>query len=132
MFDASKIEINGAFYELFESTYGDDFFDIISSLRPSPRITNLRKKKEEELTAEQKDELFAENLRMASIMKKQTARIAYIGSKLYKKDFKCSYEDYLSWLTTTDAYDFQQPEVIQEIWGKVTNDQKEPRSVKNA
>ena len=132
MFDINKIEINGAFYEIFESTFNEDFFEIVASLRATPRIQSLRKKKEEELSAEQKEELFTENLRMASIMKKQTARIAYVGSKLYKKDYKASYEDYLAWLTTTDATDFQDAQVIQEVWAKVTADQKAPKSVKNA
>ena len=131
MFDVTKIEINGAFYELFESTFGEDFFGIVASLKSTPRIQSLRKKKEDELSAEQKEELFAENLRMATIMKKQTSRISYIGSKLYKKDFKCSYEDYLSWLTTTDASDFLDTDVIQAVWGKVTADQTAPKSVKN-
>ena len=132
MIDLTKITINGAFYELFESTFGDDFFGIIASMRSTPRLNSFRKKKEEELTAEQKDELFADNLRMASIMKKQSARIAYIGSKLYKKDYSCSYDDYIDYLTTTDAVDFQNPEVIKGLWDKITADQTEPKSVKNA
>lgn len=132
MLDLDKIVINGAFYELFESAFGDDFFEIIASLRSTPRITALRKKKEEELTAEQKEELFTENLRMASIMKKQSARIAYVGSKLYKKEYRCSYDDFIAWLAGTEAADFQKPEVIQGLWAKVTADQQSPKSVKNA
>lgn len=133
MLDLDKIIINGAFYELFEKTFGDDFFTIIAQMRSTPRIAGFRKKKEEELTSEQKEELFADNLRMASIMKKQSGRIAYIGNKLFKKEYTtCSYSDYLDWLAGTNAVDFQNPEIIQKIWDKVTADQAMPKSVKNA
>lgn len=132
MFNVDEVKINGAFYELFETTFGDDFFQIVAELRSSPRLTGLRKRKEEDLDDGQKEELFQENLRVAAIMKKQSARIAYIGNKLFKKDYRCSYEDYLEWLASTDVMDFQNAEVIQSLWSKVTADQQVPKSVKNA
>ena len=42
MFDIEKIEINAAFYELFESVFGEDFFTVLASIRPSGRIQALR------------------------------------------------------------------------------------------
>ena len=42
MFDIEKIEINAAFYELFESVFGEDFFDVLKNIRPSGRIQALR------------------------------------------------------------------------------------------
>lgn len=132
MFDVKKIEINAAFYELFESTFGEDFFNILASLRQSPRIIKLRAKKEDTLTEAEKEELFQSNLKMAGIMKKQSARIAYIGWKLAQKNYTCSYEDYLGFLADNCSAVFQDAEVIKEIWDKVTQDQAVPTSVKNA
>lgn len=132
MFDVNNVKINGAFYELFESTFSDDFFKILASMRSTPRLTSMRKRKVEDLTDDEKEELLSENIRIAALMKKNTGRIAYIGTKLNKKDYKCSYEDYLSFLATTDASDFQNPEIITAIWEKVNADQKVPDSVKNA
>ena len=38
MFNIDKeMEINAAFYELFETTFGEDFFEILASMRPSKR-----------------------------------------------------------------------------------------------
>lgn len=132
MFDVKKIEINAAFYELFESTFGEDFFGILASLRQSPRILKLRKKKEDDLSDSEKEEIFQSNLTMAGIMKKQSARIAYIGWKLSQKQYNCSYEDYLDFLAQSNSYVFQDAEIIKEIWDKVTKDQQVPSSVKNA
>lgn len=132
MFDASKIEVNAAFYEMFESTFNEDFFGILATLRTTPRIERLRKKKDEDLTDSEKEELFNHNLEMASIMKKQSGRIAYIGTKLARKQYNCSYEDYLAFLSENNSYVFQDPDVIKQIWDKVTKDQIVPGSVKNA
>ena len=41
-FDINKIEINAAFYELFESVFNEDFFTVLTSVRPSGRIQALR------------------------------------------------------------------------------------------
>ena len=42
MFDVSKIEINAAFYEVFESVFGEDFFAVLAKIRPNGRIQALR------------------------------------------------------------------------------------------
>ena len=42
MFDIEKIEINAAFYELFESVFDEDFFAVLTTIRPSGRIQALR------------------------------------------------------------------------------------------
>ena len=48
-----NITINAAFYELFESTFGEDFFVVLASMKHSTRITNLRKKEAKDLTEEE-------------------------------------------------------------------------------
>lgn len=131
MFDTKKITINAAFYELFQKTFNEDFFTILASMKPDATITKLRTKKEEELTEDEAKLLFDANLEAASIMKTQTARIAYIGSKLYRHDYKCSYLDYIEFLSTCESSDFYDPEVIAAVWEKVTADQKVPNNVKN-
>lgn len=133
MFDVTKITINAAFYELFQKTFGEDFFTILASLKPSAKIKALREKatKGDSLTEAEEKYLFDENLKVASIMKTQTARIAYVGSKLYKKDFRCSYENYIEFLATCESSDFYNPEVISAVWEKVTKDQGTPKNVKN-
>lgn len=131
MFDTEKIVINGAFYEMFESTFGEDFFTILSSLRQNPRITALRQKKAEELSDIEKEELLKANVQVGALMKKYTPRIAYIGSKLYKKEYKGSYDDYIAFLATTDASDFLNAEIIAKVWEKINLDQAVPKSVKN-
>ena len=131
MFDTEKIVINGAFYEMFETTFGEDFFTILSSLRQNPRITALRQKKAEELSDFEKEELLKANVQVGALMKKYTPRIAYIGSKLYKKEYKGSYDDYIAFLATTDASDFLNAEIIAKVWEKINLDQAVPKSVKN-
>lgn len=130
MFDTTKIVVNGAFYELYETCFGDDFFVILASLKQNPRITALRKR--DDLSEEEKEELTNANIKLGAVMKKVTPRIAYIGSKLYKKDYNCSYSDFLSFLSNCDASDFLTPEVITKVWEKIHLDQATPKSVKNA
>lgn len=132
MLDTNKIVINAAFYELFESTFGEDFFNVINALRSTPEITRLREKNENDLTDEEREKLETANLEMAKIMKKYTSRIAYIGSKLYAKNYNCSYDDFVRFLTTCEASDFYDPEIITTLWDKITKDQTMPSSVKNA
>lgn len=128
----NDITINAAFYELFESTFGEDFFTVLASMKQSPRITNLRKKDAKDLTEEEKEELDMSNLELASVMKKYTPRIAYIGRKLYMKKFSCSYADYLCFLSECESSTFLDPEVIASTWELITKDQIMPSSVKNA
>lgn len=130
MFDTTKIVVNGAFYELYETCFGDDFFVILASLKQNPRITALRKR--DDLSEEEKEELTNANIKLGAVMKKVTPRIAYIGSKLYKKDYNCSYSDFLSFLSNCDASDFLNPEIITKVWEKIHLDQATPKSVKNA
>lgn len=130
MFDTTKIVVNAAFYELYETCFGDDFFVILASLKQSPRITALRKR--DDLSEEEKEELTDANIKLGAVMKKVTPRIAYIGSKLYKKDYNCSYSDFLSFLSNCDASDFLNPEIITKVWEKIHLDQATPKSVKNA
>lgn len=132
MFDINKIAINAAFYELFETTFGEDFFKILADLRPTPRIAKLRKMKKEDLSEEDATELMNANISLAAIMKKNTSRIAYIGSKLNKKDFNCNYNDYLRFLSENDSADFFNQEFITKVWEKINADQTGPKSVKNA
>lgn len=130
MFDISKFEINAAFYEMFENIFGEDFFTILASMRQSPKIAHLRKK--ENLTDDEKALLEQANIGLAKTMKKYTSRIAYIGTKLYKKQYSGSYEDFLAFLAENDSSAFLKTEIISEIWGKISDDQNVPRSVKNA
>lgn len=132
MFDTEKITINAAFYEMFENIFEEDFFVILTNLRQSPRILALRKKNAEELSEEEQEELLKENLKLSGLMKKYTPRIAYIGTKLYNKQFNGSYDDYLKFLSNCEASDFLNPEIISKVWGKINLDQKVPDSVKNA
>ncbi len=128
----NEVIINAAFYEMFENVFGEDFFGILASMRPSPKTAKLKKIKPEDLTEEQKEELLNANLELAKTMKKYTSRIAYIGNKLYKKQYSGSYEDYLVFLASCDSSEFFDPNVIAAIWEKVTKDQNVPKSVKNA
>lgn len=132
MFDVEKIKINGAFYEMYENVFGDDFFVILASLRQNARITRLRKKEEKDLSDEEKEELLEANLKVATVMKKCTPRIAYIGSKLFNNQYNGSYQDFLAFLATCDASDFLNPEIISAVWEKIHLDQNVPKSVKNA
>lgn len=160
-FDIEKMEINAAFYELFETTFGEDFFEILAKLRPSNRIASLRSRKkmvllnlkkangetltEEEqklldknpgkwkdLSEEESEELMKFNIKTGALMKKFTPRIAYIGSKLYRHEYRGSKEDYYTFLATYDASEFLKEEVITKIWEKVNLDQAIPKSAKNA
>lgn len=132
MVNTDEIIINAAFYELFESTFNEDFFDVLSALRSSPKTTQIKSKNANELTEEESEELVNANLSTIKLMKKYTSRIAYIGHKLYKKNYNCSYNDYLQYLSTCDSSDFFDPDVISAIWDKITADQATPKSVKNA
>lgn len=127
----NEIIVNAAFYEMFENIFGEDFFGVIASMRSNPRIARLRSKDAEKLTDEEKEELMSANIELAKIMKKYTSRIAYVGHKLYLKQYNGSYEDYLSFLATCDSSDFLNPENINAIWDKISKDQKLPDSVKN-
>lgn len=160
-FDIKKIEINAAFYELFENTFGEDFFEILAKLRPTKRIASLRSRKKmvtlnlkkangetlteeeqklleknpgkwQDLSEEEAEELMNANLEVGTITKRMTPRIAYIGSKLYKHEYRGSMDEYYSFLANYDASEFLKEEVIKEIWEKVTLDQAIPKSAKNA
>lgn len=131
MINLDEVIINGAFYELFERIFNEDFFVVLTSLRPSARVSHLRSKKEDELTPEESEELITANLELAKIMKKYTSRICYIGNLLYKKKYNGSYDDFLNYLATCDASDFMDADIISAVWQKVTNDQMVPKSVKN-
>ena len=153
MFDIEKIKINAAFYELFESVFGEDFFTVLASIRPSGRIQALRAratkivKEEDEETHEivektkmdlsildesEQKEVVDYNIQTGIKSKKYTSRIAYIGSLLYKKKYNGSMNDYYSWLASFDVSVFNDKEVIAQIWEKITKDQKIPDSAKNA
>lgn len=131
MFDVEKITINAAFYELYENVFKEDFFTTLAALKPNPRIQALRQKNEADLTEEEADLLLQENLKLGGLMRKYTPRIAYIGTKLYKRDFNVNQNDYMNFLTSCDASDFLNPEIIQKVWEKITLDQSMPKSVKN-
>ena len=131
MIELKDLEINAAFYEMFERTFGDDFFTILSSLRSNPYFDELRKKKPEELSAEEAEALLQDNLRMSQIMRSQTSRITYIAYKLHKKDYKTSYDDFIAFLATCDATAFMDPDFIAGVWGMKEEDKIVPKSVKN-
>ena len=152
MFDIEKIEINAAFYELFESVFDEDFFDVLTKVRPSGRILALRTRatkmvedKDENgekverpkldlsvLDEDEQKEITDYNIQVGVKTRKYTPRIAYIGSLLYKKKYKGSLEDYYNWLATHDPSTFSNPETITKVWEKIKNDQKVPDSAKNA
>lgn len=161
MFDANEMEINAAFYELFETTFGEDFFEVLASMRPTKRIASLRSRQKmislnlkkangesltedetellaknpgkwQELSEEEQEELLKWNIRTGALMKKQTPRIAYIGMKLHKREYRGSMQDYYAFLASCDASDFLNPEIITKVWEKVNIDQSLPKSVKNA
>lgn len=152
MFDIEKIEINAAFYELFESVFGEDFFDVLTKIRPSGRIQALRtratkmvEEKDENgekvekpkidlslLDEDEQKEVNDYNIQAGVKTRKYTPRIAYIGSLLYKKKYKGSLEDYYNWLATHEPATFSNPEIIKSVWEKIKNDQKVPDSAKNA
>lgn len=160
-FDIEKMEINAAFYELFETVFGEDFFDVLSKIRPTNRIASLRSRvqmislnnkkanneplteaeekllaknpgKWQELSEEEQEELFQYNLSASKLMKKHTPRIAYIGTKLFKHEYRGSMDDYYTFLAENDASEFLKTETIKAVWDKVHLDQAVPKSVKNA
>ena len=161
MFNIDEMEINAAFYELFETTFGEDFFDVLASMRPTKRIASLRSRQKmislnlkkangeelteeeeqllkknpgkwQELTEEEQEELLKWNIKTGTLMKKQTPRIAYIGVKLHKREYRGSMQDYYAFLAGCDASDFLNTEIIAKVWEKVNLDQSLPKSVKNA
>jgi len=160
-FDIEKMEINAAFYELFETVFSEDFFDVLSKIRPTNRIASLRSRvqmislnnkkanneplteaeekllaknpgKWQELSEEEQEELFQYNLSASKLMKKHTPRIAYIGTKLFKHEYRGSMDDYYAFLAENDASEFLKTETIKAVWDKVHLDQAVPKSVKNA
>lgn len=151
MFDVSKIEINAAFYEVFESVFGEDFFSVLTKVRPNGRIQALRsratklvKEKDENgetvekaiqdytvLDEDEQKEITDYNISVGLLMRKYTSRIAYIGSLLFKKKYNGSKEDYYGWLATQEPGAFINNETMSAIWEKVNLDQKVPVSVKN-
>lgn len=152
MFEIDKIEINAAFYELFESVFNEDFFGVLTKVRPSGRILALRtratkmvEEKDESgekievakldislLDEDEQKELTDYNIQAGITTRKYTPRIAYIGSLLFKKKYKGSLEDYYNWLASHEPNTFSNPETIKNIWEKIKNDQKVPDSAKNA
>lgn len=151
MFDVSKIEINAAFYEVFESVFGEDFFGVLAKTRPNGRIQALRTRatkfvKEQNengetvekaiqdysiLDEDEQKEITDYNILVGLLMRKYTSRIAYIGSLLFKKKYNGSKEDYYGWLATCEPGAFIDKDTMSAIWEKVNLDQKVPVSVKN-
>lgn len=134
IFDVEKIEINAAFYELFESVFGEDFFTILTSVRATPRVIALSRKVKagEELTDEEKMEIIDSNKSTFPVMQRYTSRIAYIGSKLYERQYSGSKTDYYAFLAEYDSSVFLDKDVIAKVWEKVNGDRKVPDSAKNA
>ena len=151
MFNTDNIEINAAFYELFENIFHEDFFTVLADLRPTNRIKSLREKasvtykeviegqevekKKTDMTKldeEEQRELIAYNMKAGGKMKKYTPRIAYIGTLLHKKQYHGSYDDFLKFLASCDVSDFVNPTISAQIWEKINVDQAVPDSVKNA
>lgn len=151
MFDIAKIEINAAFYEVYESVFGEDFFGILASVRPNGRIQALKNRatklvKVEEngetvekaiedlsvLEEDERKEINDYNITAGLVMRKTTSRIAYIGSLLFKKKYNGSREDYYAWLATCEPGVFIDKDNMSAIWEKIKIDQKVPDSAKNA
>ena len=160
VFDVDKIEINAAFYELYESVFEEDFFALLVKMNPTKRINSLRTRqmmvdlnikkaqgekltekeqklleknpgKWQELDEVEKQELVQYNMKAGALMKKCTPRIAYIGSKLYRREYRGSKDDYYAFLASYDSSEFLKTEVQTKIWEKVNGDQAVPKSVKN-
>lgn len=151
MFDVNKIEINAAFYEVYESVFDEDFFGIMTKIRPNGRIQALKtratkfvkdkdengetvEKKVEDysvLDEDEQKEITDYNISAGLIMRKTTSRIAYIGSLLFKKKYNGSKEDYYSWLATCEPGAFIDKDTMSAIWEKINLDQKVPASAKN-
>ena len=84
------------------------------------------------MSDEEREKLETANLELAKVMKKYTSRIAYIGTKLYNKQYSCSYDDFLKFLANCESSDFLDADFITALWDKITKDQTIPSSVKNA
>ena len=151
MIEVNNIEINAAFYELYENVFKDDFFVILTALRPSNRIKALRERasvlfKEEvdgetkekkiidmtKLDEDEQNELMSYNIKAGATLKKVTPRIAYVGSLLHDKKYRGSYDEFMAFLSNHDISEFMKPEIQKKIWEKITLDQATPESVKNA
>lgn len=132
MFNVNNIEINAAFYELYEVAFDEDFFEILAKLRPSNRIKALKEKNVDELTQEEAQEVLTYNTQAGLKMQKITPKIAYIGTKLKFKNYSVSYKDYLMFLGEYEFGYFLNKEISAEIWKKIQLDQALPKSVKNA
>lgn len=151
MFNTDNVEINAAFYELFENVFNEDFFEVLTAMRPSNRIKALREKaskmvkvKEDGKEIEKKiidmsvlDEddqnaLMEYNIKVGGKMKKYTPRIAYIGTLLHDRKYAGSYNGFMMFLASCDASDFLNPEISAKIWEKINIDQSVPKSAKNA
>ena len=127
MFDINKIEINAAFYELFESRATE----MIKEKDENGETVERPKENLALLSEDEQKEVMEWKLRAGLKAKKYTSRIAYIGSLLFKKKYNGSLEDYYMWLSSFDASTFNDPKVTQQIWEKVNKDQKVPDSAKN-
>ena len=151
MFNTDNVEINAAFYELFENVFHEDFFEVLTAMRPSNRIKALRKKaskmvKIEEngmeiekkiidmslLDEDDQNTLMEFNIKVGGKMKKYTPRIAYIGTLLHDRKYSGSYNGFMTFLASCDASDFLNPEISAKIWEKINIDQSVPKSAKNA
>ena len=151
MFNTDNVEINAAFYELFENVFHEDFFEVLTAMRPSNRIKALREKaskmvkieengKEIEkkiidmslLDEDDQNTLMEFNIKVGGKMKKYTPRIAYIGTLLHDRKYSGSYNGFMTFLASCDASDFLNPKISEKIWEKINIDQSVPKSAKNA
>jgi len=151
MFNTDNVEINAAFYELFENVFHEDFFEVLTAMRPSNRIKALREKaskmvkieengKEIEkkiidmslLDEDDQNTLMEFNIKVGGKMKKYTPRIAYIGTLLHDRKYSGSYNGFMTFLASCDASDFLNPVISAKIWEKINIDQSVPKSAKNA
>lgn len=151
MFNTDNVEINAAFYELFENVFHEDFFEVLTAMRPSNRIKALREKASKKVKIEEdgkeiekkiidmslldeddQNTLMEFNIKVGGKMKKYTPRIAYIGTLLHDRKYSGSYNGFMTFLASCDASDFLNPEISEKIWEKINIDQSVPKSAKNA
>lgn len=151
MFNTDNVEINAAFYELFENVFHEDFFEVLTAMRPSNRIKALREKASKMVKIEEDGEVIEKkiidmslldeddqntlmefNIKVGGKMKKYTPRIAYIGTLLHDRKYTGSYNGFMTFLASCDASDFLNPEISAKIWEKINIDQSVPKSAKNA
>ena len=151
MFNTDNVEINAAFYELFENVFHEDFFEVLTAMRPSNRIKALREKASKMVKIEEDGEVIEKkiidmslldeddqntlmgfNIKVGGKMKKYTPRIAYIGTLLHDRKYSGSYNGFMTFLASCDASDFLNPEISAKIWEKINIDQSVPKSAKNA